>query len=508
MEQFSLQTSMRDLAFILFKRKWSMIVIFMATMISASVYLFLIRDDLYEVTAKVLVRIGHEQEPPATVMSERPMMIVGQRFQDVNSEADILSSTELLSQVVDELHLDVPGPPAPVPPGLIAKTRYYAKAFMKTVKQLQNEILIRIGFRIRLTPREEAIAMLQKGLLVTPQKDSNVIVAHLFLPTRQYSSAIINKLLELYQNFRLKMFLDQTAHEFFTTEADRIRNDLNSAEKALQDFESQSGIRSIEEQEKELVRQIAEAQTALTAAEMVHNMSAAKAARLEQEMKAEEPDFAALGTFDVSKFPESLMLQLADLRKEREALKLAPLAESAALEKNRKQFGVFMDLLASHLRAALAQADQTRNARKDELAQAQARLDGLHQARMKWNDLKRDAKVLENRFLFYQNKLEQSAATAAMERQRVGNVEIIEHGMDPLAPTGMRKVTLLGMSLVMGLLAALAYASILEFFDHRIYETRSLEHRLNAPVLGVIPAMKRHGNGKRLKRGQPMLVQR
>src|SRR5687768_15096016 len=161
MEQFSLQTSMRDLAFILFKRKWSMIIIFMATMISATAYLFLIRDDLYEVTAKVLVRIGHEQEPPATVMSERPMMIVGQRFQDVNSEADILSSTELLAKVVDELGLDKPGPPAPVPPGLIAKTRYHAKAFVKTVKQIQNEILIRIGFRIRLTPREEAIAMMQ-----------------------------------------------------------------------------------------------------------------------------------------------------------------------------------------------------------------------------------------------------------------------------------------------------------------------------------------------------------
>lgn len=506
-DQFSLQTSLRDLAFVLFKRKWSLLIVFLVTVIGAAGYVFLLRDDIYQVSAKILVRIGHEQEPSSTVMNQRPMTIVGQRYQDVNSEADILSSADLLARLVDELRLDVRHPPDPPPPGLIPRVRYEAKKHVRALKQWTNEILITVGFRTRLTPREEAIAMLQKGLIVTPQKDSNVVVVNLLLPGRQGASGILNKLLEMYQEFRLGLFSDNTARDFFEAEVGRSRDSLAAAERELHEFEKSFGIVAIAAQEETLLRQLSDAQEKLTGAEVAAQVASMKVARLDQELKAKEPDFAALGAFDQTSFPESMMLQLADLQKQREFLMMTPVAESASIENNRKQFSLLVGMIASNLRSALAEKDKAAREHKAAVAAIQSKLDGLQAQRMRWNELQRNAKMLEGSFLFYQNKLEQTSATRAMEMQRIGNVEVIQRAIDPFAPAGIRKMTLLGMSVGVALLAALAYVAALEFFDHRVYTAAPVEQRLRAPVMAVVPLMKGRGR-RRWIGGNPGLAHR
>src|SRR5688500_17468628 len=93
-------SSIRDIVFILFKFKWSALAIRVTTLFAALVYVFLIRDSLYDATSKIMVRIGHEQAPPATVVGQMPM-VMGYRYQDINTEIDILQSADLLGLIVD-----------------------------------------------------------------------------------------------------------------------------------------------------------------------------------------------------------------------------------------------------------------------------------------------------------------------------------------------------------------------------------------------------------------------
>ena len=118
MENLLPQTSARDLALIVFKRKWSLLAIFAATMAAFFVWLFVIHDDLYEVDAKVLVKIGREQAAPPSVMGASPLL-VAYRSQDINSELEIFQSGDSIAEVVDELHLDQPVV-QPVPSGFFA----------------------------------------------------------------------------------------------------------------------------------------------------------------------------------------------------------------------------------------------------------------------------------------------------------------------------------------------------------------------------------------------------
>ena len=425
MNNLDIRTSLRDLAFILFKRKWSIVVIFTATVVAASFWVMFVREDLYEVTAKVLVKIGHEQAVPPTVLGDRSITVIGQRYQDVNSEADILTSADLL----------------------IARIRYHVKGFVRTVREFKEEVMIRLGFQVRLTPREKAMAMLQKGLLVMPQKDSNVLVVRLFLPSRQFGSAILNKLVELYQDFRLRIFVDQSVVRFFENEVASSLARLERAEQELHTFESAGDIQSIDDQKSVLLRQIADARKEFTESDIAVQVARAKVARFEKDLESKEPDFA------------------------------------------------------SNLRTTLAEAEKTAGERKAALDALDARLKALHAGEMQWRSLKRQAQVLEGTHLFFQKKLEDASATAAMEQKKLGNVEVIEHAIDPLRPAGIRKLMVLAMAVAFGLAAAVGWAAVLEFFDHRIYESRAVETRLGAPVMAVVPLVRSRRRSVRLREG-------
>lgn len=485
--QAGLTASVRDLAFVLFKRKWSVATIFIVALLSTAVWLWLIRDDVYEVSASILVKLGHEQSLPPTMLGERPMMVM-QRYQDVNSEVNILQNTELIAEVVDTLGLDKPAPPQPVPDKLIPRLRYYGKAGWRWTKESYEEVLISVGLRERLTPREKAVMILKEGLHVIAEKDANVIIATLQFPIRQGSSIVLNTLLDAYQRFRPRMFYDVSAVNFFTGQVQAGLADLHDAEQALDQFESSAGISLIAKQQEVLVQQIAEAQAAVEAARVGVEEASSKVTRFDQEMSRERPRLAAVGAFEKGSFPDTLLLQMADLGRERERLRTMELEDGVRIENNRSQFQMLANLLGTHLRSVLAERQALYDNRKHVLDNLQERLNALHRNEMEWHARQRKVNVLEEQYVFYRKKLDEADARAALEREHVGNVVIIEHPLDPLAPSGMRKTTLLMISLVVTAIVALAWVSILEFFDHSFYTPEALAEHLGVPVIAVIPA--------------------
>jgi uncharacterized protein involved in exopolysaccharide biosynthesis len=96
METLIPQVSTRDLALVVFKRKWSITVIVLVTMIAAAFWLFVMRDEQYTVSTRVLVKLGREQAPPPSVMGASPM-VIAYRSQDLTSRRSGGSSTSTIS---------------------------------------------------------------------------------------------------------------------------------------------------------------------------------------------------------------------------------------------------------------------------------------------------------------------------------------------------------------------------------------------------------------------------
>lgn len=478
------QTSLRDLAYVLFRRKWSFCFVLLATIVCAVFWLWVIRDDLYATQTKVLVKFGQEEAPPPTLVGASPSVIT-YRSESLNSEIEIFQSSEILARVVDKYHLDQPKPPAPVPTKLIARVRFRAKQFVRSVEDWRDEFLIKIGLRERLTPREQTIATLQQALTVGADHDSDVFVAQLKLPERVGSSNVLAAILNEYLDFRQKIYATQ-GQSVFLNEVERSQGNLQAANANLQKFETDSDIATLEKQQEDLVEQIGRAQNVLRDAQVSFDEANSKVQTLDAELKKPDPNFGALGDFDRDSFPQAILRQLADLQKDREKLRMTDLDTSERVVNNRKQFHVLADMLAANLRSTMAEKQSDYELRKTALASLENQLTVLHSKQMEWGTLKRKGDEAQGVYNFYRQKLEETSASEILAKNRVTNVAVIEPPMDPLQPVGMRKTILLAISMGFGILAALAWISIAEFFDHRVYTIDQLAENVKAPVLAVV----------------------
>ena len=481
MEQIIPPVSAKDIGFILYKRRWSIALILLGTLIGTIVYLFFIREDLYAVSARVLVKIGREQAPPPSVLGATPQ-VVGYRTNEVNSEIEILQSSQLLMQLIDDLGLDKPGPSPPVPDRFFPRLKSQAKAVVAGIKEWQENLLISAGLRERLTPRERVLYTLQQGLAVKAAKDSNVFVAVLSTPYRRGSSRVLDGLLDRYLQFRQTLYGD-AENGFFQKQVASSLGDLRSAEQQLQDFENKNNISLLAKQEETLIEQISRERVVLQNAEILRAAARFRVDRLDSELKKPEPNLGSVGDFPRESFQQNILNQLADLQREREKMLLIELDNSDRVQNNRRQFQALVSMLAANLRSALDEAETTAGTERLTVARLEDELHARHAVTDQWNALKRRVSDLEENYGAYQKKLSQTRADQDMERLHLSNVAIIEHPIDPIQPVGLRKTTLLEISMLVALFTALAWVAIAEFFDQRAYSATDLERYLGAPVL-------------------------
>ncbi|MGH9666096.1 MAG: GumC family protein, partial [Bryobacteraceae bacterium] len=434
-------------------------------------------------STKLLVKLGQEQAPPPTVLNGMPM-VTGYRFQEVNSEVEILQSYDLVAQVVDQFKLYEPGPPPPPPPGGFRLLKYRVKKVVTEIEDWADDLLIKYGLREKMTKRDAIVLAIQKALNVHPEKDTNIFVAELTMPYRQETPVILNRLVDDYLDYRVRIYRTRGV-EFFRTRTNETRADLDKVSAQLQQYEAAGDISVLEKQQEQLVQQIAASETALHASDLALADAQSKVSRLDVELRKDDPNFGQLGEFDKDSFPEGILRQLADLQREREKLRMTELDSGDRVRNNRSQFRVLADMLSANLRAVLTDRQTDERARRSTLDGLKTQLASLHNRQMDWEAFTRKKKDDEEIYDYYRRKLEETATLVALENDRIGNVTIIERATDPVVPSGLRKTRLFAVCLLVSIFLALAWVAVAEFFDHKIYTPEGLEKHLGAPVIGV-----------------------
>jgi uncharacterized protein involved in exopolysaccharide biosynthesis len=268
---------------------------------------------------------------------------------------------------------------------------------------------------------------------------------------------------------------------------DQTRTKLDAAEAERQEFEEEHDIVQIEEQKRSLIEQIAGARRTLDEAQREVDLAQQKVRQLGEMSSSQEPEFGRLGEFVQDTFPDDLLSRLTTLQMERELLLVSEAPDSIRVRTNRAQFEEVIKLIRSNLESVLEEKKQQESVAQKQLAALEDRLTKLHASEKEWRELIRESSTLEDSFRFYQRKLEEAHASGELESSKFGNATVIDTAKDPILPTGIRKTYLLLAAGLFSVLAALAWAAIAEFFDHRIYSGDSLEKHIGAPVWAVIP---------------------
>jgi len=487
-EADGLHTSFRDLATIFFRRLRPMAAIFLLTAGGAIAWQFLLHDDVYEVTAKLLVRVGAEKAATQVTMTGQRDQVVGFRQQDVNSEVDILKSLDVVGRVVDKLRLDRRAP-TPVPEGLWRRIRYETKRFVSGIREWVDEIMIGAGFRPRLTDREKAIAALDSGLSVSSQGESNIIVVRLKMPGRENVAAVLNGLVALYLESRYGLFEDTGAAKVFEKQTDEVRERLKSADLKMQRLELGASLAAIAARKEILLRRAAETQASLINDLLLLSESREKLERLREQLKSTNPNIGVVGSFNASTVEESLVKQMTELRKEE-----AKFDSSARVVNLRRQFRALAAILQSNLEATVRERTGATESRSKELARIKDELATIQAREAEWVTLKREIRILEQRYEFYQKKYEDVAAAGTLERARIGNVVVVQRAQDPLRPIGVSRFAFVLIAGTLAALAALSWCAVAEFLDHGVRTVEEVERRLGAPALAV-PHLAREAAG-------------
>jgi uncharacterized protein involved in exopolysaccharide biosynthesis len=477
--------SLRDGAAALFRRKGLVLLTFL-TVIAGTVIVTLVIPDKYESRMKILVKNQRVDVAITAAHSEAPSMLADGEVTEnqINSEIELLTSKDLLTQVVKESGL------ANAKPGWFSRT--------------PPSETVRV---------ESAVNQLSKDLTVTPVRKANIISVSYASNSPELSAKVLKRIGELYLEKHLKLHHPEGATDFFQTQADEHEVILKAAEQQFTEFQQSNNLVVLHQQKELTLQKTAEAKANLMASEAAVNEATQKIKRVEQQLASmparvvtqsrslpNQYSAERLNTMMVelqnrrtqllTKFkPDDRLVREIDeqIRITREALEKAEgksaVEEATGLNPLRQTLET--ELARARLEQSAAMA--RRATLTGQLQQYQSALDQLESNTAKHNDLQRQVKESEDNYQLYAKKREESRIADELDRQKITNVSIAEAPTPAQLPTSPNRPLNLVLGVVFAGFLSLGTVFSAELLSDKVHSARQLEALTGAPVLATVP---------------------
>lgn len=215
--------SIGDIYFILFRRKWIILMCSLLGILGAVLLLFVIKPPQYQSQALISIRYvveGKSLNPPGNQSNTRPLD--EQRDSIINTEIATLLSLDLADQVVKAM--------------------------------TPEKILAPVGGG---SNTNRAAALVKKGLTVEPIYDSSVIRITFQYPDRKLVQPILSEIVDAYLTKHAQMHEGLgVPNSFLTNETARLRAELSQTGAELRKLKNAAGVISVTDSQKAYTDQI------------------------------------------------------------------------------------------------------------------------------------------------------------------------------------------------------------------------------------------------------------
>src|SRR6266568_4866999 len=488
--------SLRDGAGALFRRRALVLSIFLIVIAGTAIVTFLLPNK-YESRTKILVKnqradvvITPEQTggaPPPTVENE-----VSEN--QINSEIELLTSKDLLTQVVKECGLAK------------AETGWFGRSAAETIRE------------------ESAVNRLSKDLTITPARKANVISITYASNSPELSASVLQKLGEHYLEKHLKLNHPTGATDFFKDKADEYETQLKQSEQRLTDFQQSNNLVVLSQQKELTLQKTAEAKAKMMDADAALNEATNRIARVEQQLAAIPKHIVTQSRQLPNQYSaERLNTMMVELQNKRtqlltkyrsddrlvrevdEQIRTTQDALTRAEQKTSVEEATDLNPLRQTLETELSRArlDQAgAKARRDtltgQLQQYEGSLKKLESDTAKHDDLQREKKEAEDNYQLYAKKREEASIADELDRQKITNVSIAEAATVPQLPTSPNRPLNLVLGVFLAAFLSLGSVFSVEMLSDTIHTPRQLEALTGAKVLATVPE-----NSRRMLVRQP-----
>src|SRR6266849_5028960 len=485
--------SLREGAGAMFRRKALVRLTFLTVVLCSAVVTLLLPNN-YESRMKILVknqRVDVAITPEATAGAPPIESEVSES--QINSEIELLTSRDLLTQVVTESGLakfetSWLGPPAPE--------------------------AVRV---------ETATTRLSKDLAIGAVKKANIISISYSAGSPELAASVLRKLSDLYFEKHLKLHHPTGASDFFKDKADEYEAQLKQAENRLTDFQQSNNLVVLSQQKDLTLQKTAEAKAKLLESEAAYNEATNHIKRVEQQLAATSRRVTTQSrTLPNQYSAERLNTMMVELQNRRTQLltKFRPddrsvrevdeqsLTTREALAKAEQKTAVEEATDLNPLRTSLetelsrAKLDQTgAQARRDtltgQLQQYEGSLKKLEGDTTKHDDLQREVKEAADNYQLYAKKREEARIADELDRQKITNVSVAEAPVAAQLPSGPNRPMNLVLGVFLAGLLTLGGVFSAELLNDTVHTPRQLEAMTGAPVLATVPANSRKMIGRR-----------
>ncbi len=470
---------MREHLSVLFRRRRQILWVFLGIVAAAALVSFLV-PPTYDAESTLLLKAGREYADPSELRATAQGPTWDRRDL-LNSEINILTSHEVLQETVAAVGIDT------LYPGLAAATRPPRSA------------------------SEVAIARLRRQIVAYPLKDSAVILVRFEHRDPRVAADTVNRLVEQYQAKRLAV-LSAPRTSVLEEQVGAARSRLGAHQEALESFKRQHGVFSLEEQRRLLLRQRADLDTSLKTAESRSNEMADRATALHArlaEMSETVPLFdeterdvvreeakgrlLALQLRErelTNKYTESSRL-VQNVRREIEVVERF-LREQDASRKVRTGRSQAFDLLQAEALRSDADRRSLRASAgtiREQIERVDAALGALESSERAVQDLSRQVAMAEVEYKRYSDKLEEARITDDLDRQKLGNVRVIQAAVPSPERVRPRRLLSVVLAAVIGGVVSVGIALLAEHVEGVLIVPERVQRELRIPILGSLSDM-------------------
>lgn len=432
------------------RHRWLVTGVFLVCVVTAAVWTFL-QVPIFQASATVLI----DPEPPK-VLNIQDVTQMGAPTQDYyQTQYEIIKSRAVLARAIESLNL---------------------KARMP-----------------ELAAARDPEGALLAGLTVEPRRNTRLVLVRFAHPDPALAAQVANGVAGAYVKYNLDLKLKgaRDALAWLNEQMAELKAKVQESSTALQNYRVKAGILGLEEQRKITAQKIMDFNKAYLEAQAQRLSIEAK---LHELTRIARDKSGAQTIFTVADNPliQKLKSDLADLEVERSRLlktfrekhpevvkvdaKIQQIREKIDAEIQTMLRGVQTEYQVAKAReeTLLANVNQLRREGQD-----------LNEKEIQYLTLQRETESNQQLYEAVLKRLKETGISGGLE---TNNVRIVQEATVPALPIRPRKTLNLLLSVALGLVAGVAVAFAVEYFDTTLKSPEEVERRLGLPVIGIVPS--------------------
>lgn len=348
------------------------------------------------------------------------------------------------------------------------------------------------------------IAQFFRTIKVSPVPQSRLVDIQATCTNPKLVAILVNTLIDAYttQAIENKLALSREAGNWLQKELEKAQKKVIESEKALQTYNREHDILSVEDRQELAVQKLSEIETSLHQARvkrMAQEVRYKRIQNLDPEQAQTIPQVISDPLVRQLKAELlSLEVELAETLKKFRSQHPNVIAIQSQIESVQKQLDdeIQQIILSESSEYAMAVAEEEGLQKLlDEQKQA---MQLLNEQSVQYSVLQRD---VESNRRVYESLLQRVKETNVTERLATSNVQIVERAREPNFPTGPSKIKNVLFAIIGGLGLGIVLAFIGEALNDKITTPEEFEQVLDMRLLGILPKLSSkelHGQDRKI----------